>query len=778
MPQQPAFAPETLPTPQPHQDRRTEFVYPYNFVPHGGPRRGDHQPQGMGADQPFKHLHRFDGLTGRIEYTLTTLSPLFVADSEGTTIYELPPGGEEHRHRVMDFFNVQGRLCFPGTSLKGVVRSVAEAASNSTMGVLGEHRERFTYRKVTDIQNRRCGKWTANGTIQPWSTAKLPLSSLIKALGLSPTAPTLAAQLFQYQHRPVQVRLWKIHTGISVVAEFELNGAWHSGVTIPPNPATVPLSPGTFGPRPRNKYMIIDAAGVQYNCPWDGEVIRCFRGASGGRLEAGKAVQFKVTTFPELNFGGPHNYGSNRVFEIQYGGRTWSAIDPRTYSGELLFHKNYSDPGVQKSDRYVRVLYQNSTPTLHVSQDALNDYRAANGSAPAIDSIVYYETDQQNHQVIEFGPAAVFKSAEPHSSQRLFRQVSQFAYPTSRDRLCPATRLFGWTPEAEDEGGVAGRVRFSMAWSDRRLEETHLVPLKILGSPKPKYYPFYLRPADEQQPSTRVAYYTEHQESPWARVKGTPRGRKSYLHHPQAMTTNPTGVHYAERTADEVSQEARDSEPTWPHSHQNVTCAVLPAEATFRGVIEFEALDPYELGLLLWSLTFSNTPLQESPRHAHKLGMGKGIGLGSVRFHLERVVIQEPEKAWIDLEHPEADDDLEAVHERPVDVGELAQLVRQFKTWMVAGKDADDPPVAAQYDTATFVKDLLVVARIDLMSRDDHIQYYPPYWREGQRRPIQKWYADKGFTYFVDQRQKRDGNTEEPLHTPTAIQQGYRQGKL
>lgn len=773
MPQQPAFPPETLSPPQPHQDRRTEFVYPYNFVPHGGPRRGDHQPQGMGADQPFKHLHRFDGLTGRIEYTLTALSPLFVADSEGTTIYELPPGGEEHRHRVMDFFNVQGGLCLPGTSLKGVVRSVAEAASNSTMGVLEEHRERFTYRKVTDIQNRRCGKWTANGTIQPWSMAKLPLSSLIKAVGLSPSDPKLAEKLFRnYQNYPVQVRLWKIHTGIPVVAEFELNGVWHSGVTLP-TPSTIVSSAGTFQarPGPGNKRMVSNTVG-EYYCPNNPAGEWTFIGPGNNFIPLNATISFKAATFPEL---GPS--GRNRVFEISHVGRTWSANNPTLCSGELLFHSKYDDPNARPSKQYVRVLYRNATPTLPVSHDALNNYRTANGSRPAVDSIVYYETDQQSNQVIEFGPAAVFKSAEPHSSQRLFRQVSQFAYPTSRDRLCPATRLFGWTPEAENEGGVAGRVSFSMAWSDRRLEDTHLVPLKILGSPKPKYYPFYLRPADGQQPSTRVAYYTEHQEPPWAQVRGTPRGRKSYLHHPQAMTTNPAGVHYAERTADEVSQEARDSEPTWPHSHQNATCAVLPAGATFRGVIEFDALDPYELGLLLWSLTFSNTPLQASPRHAHKLGMGKGIGLGSVRFHLERVVVQEPEKAWIDLDHPENDGNLEAVHERPADADELAQFVRRFKTWMISGEDVDNSPMVAQYDTSAFAQDLLAVTRVDLVSQNDRIQYYPHYWREGPRGSVQRWYADKGFTYFVDQRQKRGESKEEPLRAPTAIQQGYRQGR-
>ena len=55
---------------------------------------------------------------------------------------------------------------------------------------------------------------------------------------------------------------------------------------------------------------------------------------------------------------------------------------------------------------------------------------------------------------------------------------------------------------------VAGRVRIGVAWSDKRTADTRPATLKILGSPKPKYYPFYLRPFDQaQSPEYRGAGY-------------------------------------------------------------------------------------------------------------------------------------------------------------------------------------------------------------------------------------------------------------------------------
>ncbi|MCD6101020.1 MAG: TIGR03986 family CRISPR-associated RAMP protein [Candidatus Marinimicrobia bacterium] len=764
MAQQREFPPENPGPPPWRHDTSSHFIYPYNFVSHGGPRGREKSP-GIGQDKGFKPLHRYDGLTGRIEYTITALTPIFIPDPEGVTIYKLGDRPEDI-HKVMDFFNVDGQLCISPTSIKGMIRSVVEAATNSSFGVTSGEGVRFSYRK-TEKFRRKVGRWTSDGKIEPLGIAKLPLQALRDFItrtrgGTPPTDD----QLFQLQGNHIKIKVWKIHTGPPVVVWFELNGSQHDAIRLP-DLSKIPVLSGQLSGR------VIHSSGKSFKVPRD--VI------SRLKIRNKMMLNFRWANFPELNNLPPRS-GSRRVIEIRYDGQTWKAEDPRIYSGEIRFHCKFLDPEVQKSDKYVRVIYELDPPAtpLDVSDEVKEAFRHANRETasgqkppcrrnsrlPEPGEIVFYEQDRTTGRVIEFGPVAMFKSAENESLETLLQDIDQYSYPQSADSLCPATRLFGWTPEEreeEEEGkqGVAGRVSFSVAWSGKTLKDTHLVPLKILGSPKPQYYPFYLRPEPSQNkdPWKDVAYYTKMSQPPWALTPGTIRGRKFYLHHPKGRTKE--ALEDVKRKLEDLSLEniEEDEKERWKniHTHQNATCAVLPQEVTFKGYIEFESLDPYELGMLLWALTISDNPLNESKEHAHKLGMGKGIGLGSIRFHIEKVIFTEPEKDWMG--------ELEAVNEREATREELKSFVRRFKTWMLTGRDEDSKAEASRYDNLPFVKDLKAVLDINLIGHNVPIQYYPSYLK-----------SDKAFEYFVDQRKTRPRNQEEPLRTPEAIKGGWRQG--
>jgi len=93
------------------------FVNPYNFVHPGEPAK---------KEPPVGH-HKFEGLSGKIVCTLKTLTPIFIPDSE----FVEKEVGEGKYHKILKFYRVNEELCLPPTSLKGMVRSVAEAASNS-----------------------------------------------------------------------------------------------------------------------------------------------------------------------------------------------------------------------------------------------------------------------------------------------------------------------------------------------------------------------------------------------------------------------------------------------------------------------------------------------------------------------------------------------------------------------------------------------------------------------------------------------------------------------
>lgn len=86
---------------------------PYGFVRLGaaGPRR------------PVTGHHRFDGLSGELGGRLTSLTALFIPRTQQVV---------RSQHARLDMLrDSEGRPILPGSSLKGVIRSVAEALSGS-----------------------------------------------------------------------------------------------------------------------------------------------------------------------------------------------------------------------------------------------------------------------------------------------------------------------------------------------------------------------------------------------------------------------------------------------------------------------------------------------------------------------------------------------------------------------------------------------------------------------------------------------------------------------
>src|SRR5205085_10264852 len=64
--------------------------------------------------------------------------------------------------------------------------------------------------------------------------------------------------------------------------------------------------------------------------------------------------------------------------------------------------------------------------------------------------IRFYE---ENNQVLEFGPVAMFKTPEKATVADLAEKTPEIMPPQNNRALCPTTRLFGWTPAKEQDGG-------------------------------------------------------------------------------------------------------------------------------------------------------------------------------------------------------------------------------------------------------------------------------------------------------------------------------------
>ncbi|MDY6876465.1 MAG: TIGR03986 family CRISPR-associated RAMP protein [Chloroflexota bacterium] len=125
-----------------------DFLNPYNFVrPVSGARPEKHEKNVLGDAPPPPHDRYVDEmLTGQLTCKVTAVTPLFVSDS-----HEIK--GKSGEHRSFRFFEYDGEPALPASSLRGMVRSVFEAVTNSCFAVFDAER-RLQYREVPRYGNR------------------------------------------------------------------------------------------------------------------------------------------------------------------------------------------------------------------------------------------------------------------------------------------------------------------------------------------------------------------------------------------------------------------------------------------------------------------------------------------------------------------------------------------------------------------------------------------------------------------------------------------------
>ena len=157
------------------------------------------------------------------------------------------------------------------------------------------------------------------------------------------------------------------------------------------------------------------------------------------------------------------------------------------------------------------------------------------------------------------------------------------------DDLDMAQCVFG-----SSDHDLKGRVQFSPAFVEMNGKEVAPDPDKIiLGSPKPTFYPFYLK----QDKNAKYA-------STFSDDNGKINGWKRYLTHNEFTPT------IFEKWNDRIGIKIRP----------------LPVGVTFTIKIRFHNLKPVELGALLSSLTFHNN----QNKCFHLIGMGKPLGYGKL----------------------------------------------------------------------------------------------------------------------------------------------------
>lgn len=217
---------------------------------------------------------------------------------------------------------------------------------------------------------------------------------------------------------------------------------------------------------------------------------------------------------------------------------------------------------------------------------------------------------------------------EPVDPAAAARQGNLLPYGPERTRLTLAEMLFGFATDrsdkdrAGDHAAYAGRVRFGFGLPGGPVADpfglrrdgrpkspdapADYAMMKILGSPKPPSPRLYFIHR-KGRGVAKADLFVESKSASVFTAPTKPQGRKYYLHR------SPRSPDWRSRSADENLRKQQN--------------AVLPLRegVDFWFHLDFGNLDATELGLLLYAL-------RPTDAFRHKLGMGKPLGLGTVRI--------------------------------------------------------------------------------------------------------------------------------------------------
>ena len=504
---------------------------PYNFVPLPEKVVTVSEKEIPGHDEYRLHTGRIDcTLVAETPlYTRAAMTPDFFAEAGYKPFHQF---NEKQKEELAQFFAVGERLVIPGSSLRGMIRSLVEIV--------------------------------AYGKVQ-WVTGD-PL--IFRGVGDTSSMGVHYRSFFQ--EKSGNVFTSKVEAGY-----LEKHG---------------------------DKWYIIPAMKVN--------------GVSFGRIEIGDIPTNLETwtncsnahkIFVALDLPKDHIHSKGNI--IRYAKVLKASSRPTNdCKDEMVLVETGRLPG-KKHLQFVFGLPSDKKNWISINGNAVTRYLAVvdgHVEEDVSETPVFYLAN--NQQITDFGHTMMFRL--PYRYTPLDFIPRELRRTTDIDL---AEAIFGYEP-AEDpetgekrEKGRAGRVFFSDAYlsgkPEKALYPNPIIP-QVLGGPKPTAFPHYLTQTDPDD-KKRLKHYDSQP------VQDTViRGHKFYWHK--------QGV--------DLERDIRENRPAEIEEHASQYTLIRPVRpgTMFAFEIHFENLADYELGCLLWALNLPSG-------YRHKLGMGKPLGMGSVR---------------------------------------------------------------------------------------------------------------------------------------------------
>lgn len=530
---------------------------PYNFVPLN--------EQVIPADDIVRFDEFVEGrLSGYIDLEIAALTDIFVRGS------------------LQKFFSINGNFAIPGSSLRGLIRSLTEIVSYSRMEMLQKNRKLF-FRNISDDFYKNLFLDVKGNDIEQKS----------KAGWLSKSGNKYYIQEAPKFYKVDRRSLSRI--GLDIQDEvYQLKEIWFDPKS------SVPIHVKRIKDRQTGEVKKI--LNLHYN------KVNVVNRSSNPGMESATLV---ITGL----------FGSAKHFQwIIPKALPSAAKHPVT---EIMQEYQLDENRDEKAD-LIRAL------------------RNAKGKA-----IPCFFISDKNGKPISVGHTGIFRHPYKYEIGHAVKQRSDVVFDIAKS-------IFGFVDVKEEREIIqAGKVFFEDAFA-AKVTGTEFGALKILSSPKPTSFQLYLEQSGKQQ-------------SHWGSDGNKIRGHKLYWHSLQNWR-NPEVLITAGNHKELISKAFEDK------NNQYTVGEVLKSGSTFRGRIRFDNLSDKELGALLFAIDLPDGC-------AHKLGMGKSLGLGSVRIKPKLTIIQRKvryeevfdEDGWEASENHE----MELKHYKDIFAKYIAQETRQ-----------------------------------------------------------------------------------------------------
>lgn len=592
------------------------------------------------------HQKYHEGLyTGKIECTLRTLTPLIIPDSENVT--------EDNKHKTYKFFRINGKEMIPGSEIRGPLSSVYEALTNSCFRVMEE--DRYLSRRINpdekDVNNKRILEKFVPGRIsikngkvfvvKVEQDYRLPLydeESVTKAIKDNDYIVHLPNN---GRNKERNDKVKKANLKIAEIANKNLTYL-RSLMKIDRQKFLAILTGREkikFDPKP-NIYKKDMLAELHDNGAKEGYIK--FTGLNMVNTENMKNVSdrdydpnWDVWSLNITLNTDPDNLNERFRASLRHK-------YPRPFLSFIKDEKRYFIPKrcervFLAPDKNSKCYYEVPDKVRNQYRDILEDYKSNFGHINEKFRTLLENCELREGILIYFMPDEVTKTAISIMPVRISRKTdsdplgnrlpfdSNNLRPCEREILeedidanllssfsekmlfrrhekgfCPACRLFGTT-------SYKSRVRFGFAelqgepkWlKDDNGNDIKQLTLPLLEKPRPIW--------SMSEPESKVP------------------GRKFYVHH---NGWEKIKKDFLKGSADYLRK-----------TENNRTVEPLTEGNEFKFEVFFENLEAWELGLLLYSLELEDGL-------AHKIGMGKAFGFGSVKIEVKDVLLRNTPNGW------------------------------------------------------------------------------------------------------------------------------------